>query len=124
MGVISIEGMEFFAYHGCISEERVIGTPFKVDFTYELNTTSAQLSDNLSDALNYQSIYQLISTEMKIKSHLLEHVAHRILNSVLNAYPQISYASIKLSKLNPPLGGKTDSVSFTLSHEKENASSG
>ncbi|HSW68329.1 MAG TPA: dihydroneopterin aldolase [Bacteroidales bacterium] len=117
MGLISIEGMEFFAYHGCISEERVIGTSFIVDFHYETNTIAAQSSDNLSDTLNYQSVYLLISAEMKIKSHLLEHVAQRILSSVLKTYPQISFAKIKLSKINPPLGGKTDRVSFTVSSE-------
>ena len=31
MSQISIEGMEFFAYHGCFAEEQIIGTKFLVD---------------------------------------------------------------------------------------------
>jgi hypothetical protein len=39
MGMISVEGMEFFAYHGCFAEEQVIGTRFIVDFYFETDTS-------------------------------------------------------------------------------------
>jgi dihydroneopterin aldolase len=55
---------------------------------------------------------------MKVQSKLIEHVAQRILNSVFNEFPQIQELEVKLSKLNPPLGGKVEKVSIELSKKR------
>ena len=114
MGNISLEGMEFFSYHGCFAEEQIIGTRFIVDLRFETDTSKAELSDSLKQTINYQTVYQLVKKEMEIKAHLLEHVARRVLKSVMDAFPEIVAASVKVSKLNPPLGGKIDKVCVTL----------
>ena len=67
MGLIQIEGMEFFAYHGCFKEERVIGTRFQVDISLESDTSQAEETDDLKKTLNYQDIYKLIKAEMEVK---------------------------------------------------------
>jgi len=118
MGMITVEGMEFFAYHGCFAEEQVIGTRFIVDFYLETDTNPAEQSDDLKQTINYQTVYQLVKKEMEIKAHLLEHVAHRILKSVTSAFPAITAAEVKISKLNPPLGGKVERVCVTLSTDE------
>jgi dihydroneopterin aldolase len=117
MSLITLEGMEFFAYHGCSKEEQTIGTRFIVDFSFENDTSLAEKSDGLADTINYQSVYALIRQEMEQPSHLLEHIARRILDRICSEYPQIEYAEVTVSKLNPQLGGKTDRVSITLSTE-------
>ena len=114
MSVISIEGMEFFAYHGCFKEEQIIGTKFNVDLFLETDTSVAEQSDNLTDTVNYLAVYQSVKDEMNTKSKLLEHVARRILNRVKQDFPSIVHARIKIKKLNPPLGGKMDFVSLEL----------
>jgi len=114
MSVISLEGMEFFAYHGCFSEEQIIGTHFNVDLWIEANTTEAEETDKLSKTLNYQEIYFIVKEQMAIKSKLLEHVGRRILNGLQQNFPEIKYAKVKISKMNPPLGGKLKCVSLTL----------
>ncbi len=115
MSLIAIEGMEFFAYHGCFAEEQVIGTKFLVDFYLEVDTKKAEKSDKLNETINYQTVYSIIKKEMEIKSKLLENVARRALDAVMNEFPEIVEAEIKLEKLNPPLGGKMKSVSVSLS---------
>ena len=116
MGVIQIEGMEFFAYHGCFREERVIGTRFMVDITIEADTVEAEESDDLKKTVNYQSVYKLVKAEMEIKSHLLEHVARRIIQSVKKHHPEAGSITVTVNKLNPALadGGKVRQVSVTL----------
>ena len=101
-GIIEIEGMEFFAFHGCYETERVVGNKFMVYARIETDCTKAAQTDN-------------IAKEMMITSHLLEHVAQRMINALYNAFPQISHVTIKVSKLNPPLGGKIAATSVTLS---------
>lgn len=114
MSVISIEGMEFHAYHGCFAEEQLIGTRFVVDLFLETDTSEAELTDDLSKTINYLEVYQLVKMEMEINSKLLEHVGRRILNAVKLNYPAVGHARVKVRKMNPPLGGKMDFVSLTL----------
>jgi len=75
---------------------------------------AAAHSDHLEDALNYQTVYQLIDQEMKKKSHLLEHIARRILDALFEEYNQVEHAWIKVSKINPPMGGKMKAVSISM----------
>lgn len=115
MSVISIEGMEFFAYHGCFKEEQVIGTKFSIDLFMEVDTSVAEQTDHLKDTVNYQSVFQLVKKEMVTPSKLLEHVGRRILDKIQQEFTTVSHARIKIRKLNPPLGGKMDFVSLELS---------
>ena len=117
MGMISIEGMEFFSYHGHFKEEQVIGTRFMIDLFIQVDTSRAERSDSLHDTVNYLSVYQTVKQEMEQKSHLLEHVAHSILKAVHARFPDLTDAEVKISKLNPPLGGKIDRVCVTLSSD-------
>ena len=114
MGVIEIEGMEFYAYHGHFKEEQIVGNRFVVYLRMEVDTDAASKSDELKDAVNYQTAYSIIKQQMEYKSHLLEHIAGRILDNLYNNLKGIKNAEIKISKLNPPMGGKIDKVSVTL----------
>jgi 7,8-dihydroneopterin aldolase/epimerase/oxygenase len=114
MAIISVEGMEFFAYHGCFAEEQIIGTKFLVDLFLEVNTETAEHSDHLSDTVNYQAVYQMVKDEMQLKSKLLENLGRRILDRIQVEFPDVENATIKVRKLNPPLGGKIDFVSVEL----------
>lgn len=114
MALISIEKMEFYAYHGCFEEEQKIGTWFNVDLSLEVDTSKAEKSDNLEDTVNYQSVYQVVKEQMMIPSHLLENVARRILDAIGKNFPAVSYAWVKVKKINPPLGGVMESVSVEI----------
>lgn len=106
--------MKFYAYHGCFEEERAIGTRFMVDVAMETDTAKAQVSDRIEDTVNYLSVYQVVKREMMIPSNLLEHVADRIGNAVLEAFPAVGAMSVKVSKMNPPLGGQMERVSVEI----------
>ena len=116
MAKISIKGMEFHAFHGCFKEEQMIGNTFIVDVCLETNTTRAEMSDDLRNTVNYAVVYELVKKEMEITSKLIEHVAKRILDSITSAFPQITSTELKVSKMNPPVGGKVDSVSVTMKY--------
>ena len=117
MGIIEIEGMHFYAYHGHFEAERTVGSEFQVDVSLETDCLKAAASDDLEDTLNYQAVYDLIKKEMQVKSHLLEHVAKRILDALFSEFPFIQNAKIKISKLNPPMGGQIEKASVTLIRE-------
>lgn len=113
-GMIEIEEMEFFAYHGCFEAEQTVGNKFIVYACLHYNCEKSAVSDHIQDALSYQTAYEIIAREMMKRSHLLEHVGQRILNALYEFFPQLTYAKVKISKMNPPLGGKIGSTSVTL----------
>ena len=114
MSLIRIEGMAFYAHHGCFDTEQTIGTRFRVDVVLRVDTSRAELSDSLDDTVNYADVYSVTKREMEQPSHLLEHVAHRIAAAILEAFSMVQQVEVKVSKLNPPLGGKMDAVSVEL----------
>lgn len=114
MSYIELEGMEFFSYHGCFKEEQLIGTKFKIDLVIEVDTDEAAKYDDLNKTINYLTVYQLVKAQMSIKSKLLENVAKRILDELYTKFPTIKHAKIKVSKINPPLGGKLHAVSIIM----------
>src|SRR4030042_2254690 len=114
MGLIQIENMEFYAFHGHYKEEQIVGNRFLVDLTIETDMSIPSKSDNLKDAVNYQKAYQIVKTEMERKSHLLENIAGRILDALYSEMKGIKKATIKVSKLNPPIGGRMGSGSIVM----------
>ncbi|NJK84822.1 MAG: dihydroneopterin aldolase [Bacteroidales bacterium] len=114
MGLIELENMEFYAFHGHYREERIVGNRFLVNVTLETALEKAAQTDSLEDTLNYQKVYLIVKQEMAKKSHLLENIASRILDALYAHFDTIQSAKVKVSKLNPPMGGKMDCVSVTL----------
>lgn len=115
MITIHIEGMKFYAFHGHYPVEQIVGNEFIVELRIETADNEALSSDKLKDAINYQSVYEIVKAEMNINSNLLEHVANRILNSLYTRFSLIGRAEVKISKLNPSMGGEIEKVSVILS---------
>jgi dihydroneopterin aldolase len=115
MGFIQIENMEFYSFHGHFKEERIVGNKFLVDVTIETDMTLPQQSDNLKDAVNYQRVYEIVKLQMEKKSYLLEHIAGRIIDSIYTEVGGITKVTVKVSKMNPPMGGKIGAVSVVIS---------
>jgi len=102
---ISLEGLEFYAYHGYYAEEQKIGNNFSVDAKVIVQLDPA-LSDDLNSTINYEEMYLIVKKEMEQPSRLLEDVAKRILDKVFLRFENIDYAEIGVSKLHPPIPGK------------------
>jgi 7,8-dihydroneopterin aldolase/epimerase/oxygenase len=118
MGRIHLEDMEFYAYHGCFREEQVAGNRFLVNLMLDTDTEKASITDSISDALNYQLVYEVVKHEMSIKSILLEHVAQRIIDALFEHFAQLDGVTVKVSKMNPPIGGAMKYVSVELSKQR------
>ena len=113
MGQIRLNGMEFYAYHGCLLDEQMTGNNFLVDITMDYDMEKASNSDDLHDALDYAIVYELVKKEMLIRSHLLEHLTRRILDRLFEYFPQLNNAEVCVTKLNPPIGGQMQSVTVS-----------
>ncbi|HXK82039.1 MAG TPA: dihydroneopterin aldolase [Bacteroidales bacterium] len=115
MGLIQIEGMEFYAYHGHYPEEKISGHKFLIDLSMWTDTSKAELSDSISDALNYQTAYIIVKTCIEQSNYnLLERIARTILDTLFEKFLNLEKAMIKIRKINPPMGGQINSVSVSI----------
>ena len=118
MSRITLNGMSFYAFHGCFAEEQAIGTHFVLDVAYETDTTKAQMSDNIADTVSYLDVYQLVKREVEKPSHLLEHVGERVADRLLNSFPTMDWVQVRVTKMNPPLGGQVGSVTVEITKDR------
>ena len=120
MGKIVIEEMEFYAFHGHYQEEQIVGNRFLVDLEMDTDLTAPAASDNLNDAVNYQKAYQIIKKEMRrTKSNLLENIGKRMLDALEGELDGVKKMTIRVRKLNPPMGGPIKSVGVKMSRKPE-----
>jgi dihydroneopterin aldolase len=102
---ISLEGLEFFAYHGYYPKEQSDGNTFSVDVKVVFEAKSPT-SDNLEKTVNYESLFAIVEKGMARTSKLLETVAAGILDEIFIQFEEIREAEVAVSKLNPPVKGK------------------
>ncbi len=114
MGIIQLENMEFYAFHGHYREEQIVGNKFIIDLIIETDLGPASESDRLEDAVDYQVAYRTVKEEMEKKSNMLEHIAGRILDSLYNNLKGINKVTVKIRKMNPPMGGHIGSVAVVM----------
>lgn len=120
MGKIRIEEMEFFAFHGHYQEEQIVGNRFLVDLEMDTDLSIPAESDQLDDAVNYQQAYQIIGNEMmRTKSNLLENIGKRILDALFSEMNGIKKVTVRIKKLNPPMGGPIKSVGVKMSRKQK-----
>lgn len=117
-GKIVLEGLEFHAYHGVYPHERDSGNWFEVDIAVETDFTHGAKHDELSGTVNYETLFRIIKEEMEKPSKLLETVAGNIVDTVLNDLLKVTQVELKISKLNPPIGGKCRKASISLSKKR------
>ncbi len=114
MGIIALEGLKFHGYHGVHEIERTTGNSFEIDLELEVDFEKAATKDDIRLAVDYEDVYNVVQNELEGSSYLLEHLAQKILNALYNRYDHLQKVSVKVSKLNPPLGGECSRASVKL----------
>jgi len=119
MGIIKINNIKLYAYHGCLKEEAKIGSKYSLDVKVKSSFKKAAKSDNLTDAIDYVQLNRIATEEMAIRADLLEHVANRILDRILSELPLVKKASVRIAKINPPIEGNVTDVSVIMSKKQK-----
>jgi len=119
MGIIKVENIRVFAYHGCLPEETKIGSNYRVDLEVKADLKTSAKTDNLSDTVDYVFLNRVIKEEMATPSHLLETVAKRILNRIFVEQNKVTKATVWVRKLNPPIGGDVERVTIKMTEKRK-----
>lgn len=119
MGIVKVENIRVFAYHGCLSEEKKIGSDYSVDIEVKANLQPSAKTDLLRDTVDYVLLNRITKEEMLRPTHLLETVAKRILVRILKEEPRVRKATVWVSKLNPPIGGDVEKVTIKMTEKRK-----
>lgn len=114
MGIIKLQNIRTFSFHGCLEEEAKIGSDYRVDLEIKTDLRKSALSDDLNDTVDYVLLNRIIVEEMAIRSKLLEHVANRIITRIFKEIASVSRINLSVSKLNPPIGGDVEAVTIEM----------
>jgi dihydroneopterin aldolase len=95
---IELRGLEVFAYHGVLEEEREAGQRFLVDVRFEPSSTRAGGTDDIADAVDYRDVVALVE-EIAVRRtfQLLEAVATALADALVTRL-QISWAEVTVRK--------------------------
>jgi len=112
---ININGINIYAYHGCLDEEAAIGGNYTVDISLITDFSKSFGSDILLDTIDYSLVYDIVKQEMAVRSKLIEHVANRIAQRLTSeiTLPLLGY-KILVTKHNPPMNGQIKDVQVEI----------
>ena len=118
---IQLHNLEFYAYHGLLPQERVVGGRYRVDVELSLTPPLRALTEDvIDDTVNYAEVYALIRQQMEQPVNLLEHLAHRITKGLYAQFPQIQAVKLSVTKVTPPISGiACEGASFCLQSVRE-----
>jgi dihydroneopterin aldolase len=118
LGIIKVNNIKLYAFHGCLDEEAKIGSEYSVDVKIKADLKKSAKTDELSDTVDYVHLNHIVKEEMAIRSKLLEEVAQRILNRFFKEIRMVQKATVSVSKLNPPIGGNVKEVVIILTKKR------
>ena len=112
MGLIAVEGIRVFAYHGHLPEEAVLGGHFIVNVWVEADTVEVEKTDDLKHTVDYVKIIAIVKEQMAIRSNMIEHPAKRIVDAIL-PLNKVKKVTVELEKVLPPIDATFDKISVT-----------
>lgn len=119
MDSIIIQGLEVFAYHGVLPEEKQNGQLFYLDIVLGLPLEKAAASDALSDTVNYDQVCRIAYDTMTARCYdLIERAAGAVIDALLEAFPPVQTVDITLRKPSAPLCRRVEYAAVRLHRER------
>src|SRR5690554_1190345 len=111
---IEVNGINLYAFHGCVDEEGKIGGHYTVDGSITTDFTASFSCYELEDTIDYVAINSIVWEEMAIRSKLIEHVGYRISQRLKKEIQALHSSKVKVIKHCPPIGGDVDDVAIII----------
>lgn len=116
MGLITVEGIRVFAYHGHLPEEAILGGHFIVNVWVTADTSEVGKTDDLNDTVDYVRIIEIVKEQMAIRSDMIEVPVKRIVEEIL-PLNKVQKVKVEVEKIQPPIDATFDKISVTTQGE-------
>lgn len=103
MGKVHMQGLELYAFHGLLEDERKIGGPYEVDIEVEVDFLEAGHTGDFTKTVDYAALATIAKEEMAIPEKILESVAVRIAERVIREITRAENCTVAIRKLHPPI---------------------
>ena len=115
MGVIRIDNLKVFGYHGVFEEEKQNGQDFYINAKLVSDLKRAGMTDCLQDSTHYGEVcLQIKKTLTEQKYDLLERACERCIEDILIYFPLIQEVTMELRKPQAPIPMEFESVSVEI----------
>lgn len=115
---IRLAGIEVYAHHGVLDQEKEEGQLFSVDLDLRFDLSPASTSDDITDTVDYGSlaerVHGLVAGE---RWNLIETVAERVADLVLED-PRIDSVTVTIHKPQAPIPVPFRDVSVTVQRSR------
>ncbi|QQE80254.1 dihydroneopterin aldolase [Alicyclobacillus sp. SO9] len=121
MDFISLTGLQFYGFHGALSEETHLGQRFIVHLKLYLDLQDAGQTDSLSATVDYAQVYKCVRNVVEGASvRLIERLAEQIARNVFEEFPLIQQIDVEVEKPGAPIPGVFGNVAAHIHrHRKE-----
>lgn len=102
---IHLRGLEFYAYHGVLPEENLLGQRFIVDVDLFLDLAGPGHSDKVEETVSYAEVYEVVRDCVSgERHHLLESLAESVAAKILAQFP-CEEVRVEVHKPQAPVPG-------------------
>lgn len=115
MDYIELTGLQFYGFHGALSEENQLGQRFIVHLRLGLDLQPAGETDGLSHTVDYAKVYLTVREIVEGASvRLIERVAEQIAQVLFERFPLIEAVGVTVEKPGAPIPGVFGNVAVHI----------
>ncbi|MDD5540183.1 MAG: dihydroneopterin aldolase [Candidatus Marinimicrobia bacterium] len=119
MGIVRLNNMVFYGYHGVAEPEKILGGKIEVDAELEFDMTKVIATDHLADTIDYEKVYHLVQEVVtQSKFFLIEALAGKIIREIFNQHP-VESIRLRIRKPNAPIKGVLDNVEVEIIRRRD-----
>ena len=116
---VKVENLKIYAFHGCMDEEKVIGSDYVINMTALCFVGEKVFNDDITQTVDYVDLARIAKREMAVRSKLLEAVIKRIIDASFKEIDSLEELCVSVSKISPPINADVKSVSVTMSKKRK-----
>ncbi len=114
---ITLKNCAFFARHGVLEQENVLGQRFFVDAVLEVDGGETLTSDRVEDTVHYGEAFLVIEQVVTGQQRkLIESLALDVAKALCARFSQIQQAEITIRKPSAPIPGVLDYAEVRVSY--------
>lgn len=112
---LRIHRLRFYAYHGVLPQEHVVGGEYEVNVDLLLTPPSEAFeNDCIEGTVDYAAVCDELKSVMEHPSALLERVAWQMAQRLLQNFAMIAQVTLSVRKLCPPMDADCDGAEIEI----------
>jgi 7,8-dihydroneopterin aldolase/epimerase/oxygenase len=116
---IILKGLQVFARHGVLPEEKTLGQRFALDVTAFLDLRPAGRSDDYKQTVCYDALTRLVlETVTARRFYLIEAAAEAVAAAILAAFPVIERVVVEVRKPAAAIEAVFDHVGVVIERSR------